>query len=211
MELARLVDFLHERLQKPLPGIEASRLMMPYLPNGTRLRMQHDGPVRESAVMILLYEQEGMVRFPLIQRPTYPGVHSGQMALPGGKRDDSDPDLVFTALRESEEEIGVKSSDIQVVGALSSFYLAASHYQVLPVIGFVPEVPVLTPQKSEVDEIVQARLAHLVADEFQKEKDIVVAGGVTLRSPYFDLEGKIVWGATAMMLSELKQLLTEWR
>lgn len=211
MNLDSLVQFLRTRLNDPMPGMEASKEMFPVLRNGDRLRMEHDEEAREGAVMILLYQEGGTVRFPIIQRPIYPGVHSGQMALPGGKREQGDKDLVETALREMEEEIGVPADDVEVIGSLSSFYVAVSNFQILPVIGLTRKQPMYKPQQSEVADIISADLSHLINDAYRKEKEMVVTGGVILRSPYFDLEGREVWGATSMMLNEFKVILKEMK
>jgi len=210
MKLDNLVHFLQTRLKEPLPGMEASKKMFPTHANGERIKMQHDESARAGAVMILLYQDEDTVRFPLIQRPIYPGVHSGQMALPGGKREEEDTDLVGTALRETEEEIGVPANEVAVIGSLSSFYVAVSNFQILPVIGVINKVPRYIPQESEVADIISADVKHLIDDAYQKEKEMVVTGGVILNSPYFDLEGREVWGATSMMLNEFKVILKEF-
>ncbi len=209
MDFDALLDFLDNRLRRPLPGLKANERMMPRTLEGKRLRMRHDAPPRDSAVMILLMPGRDEVCFPLIQRPNYPGVHSGQMALPGGRKESEDPDLIFTALRETEEEIGVKASDIKILGTLSSFFIAASNYQVLPTVAYLDQNPTFIPEKKEVAEVVTARVSHLVDDRYVKEKEIPVGGNVKLWSPYFELERKVVWGATAMMLNEFRVLLKE--
>jgi len=210
MNLDSLTHFLQTRLKEPLPGMEASKKMFPTLANGDRIRMKHDETAREGAVMILLYQDGDVVRFPIIQRPVYVGVHSGQMALPGGKRDEGDQDLFHTALREMEEEIGVPASDVEIIRSLTSFYVAVSNFQILPVIGLIRNRPKFIQQESEVADIISADVAHLISDDFLKEKEMIVTGGVVLRSPYFDLEGRVVWGATSMMLNEFKAILKEF-
>jgi len=209
MELDALITFLHKRLVEPLPGLEATQQMSARLANGSRVRINHDTPPKEGSVMILLYPDEQTVRFPLIQRPEYPGVHSGQMALPGGKRE-SGEDGIQAALRETQEEVGIHAAEIEVIGSLSSFYVFASNFQIQPVIGRLHRKPLFIPQEEEVAEVVSADLRHLLDDRFLKETDITVGAGFELRAPYFDLEGKIVWGATAMMLNELRVILKEY-
>ena len=159
--------------------------------------------------MIMLYPENGTIRFPLIQRPEYPGVHSGQMALPGGKKEAGES-MIETALRETEEEIGVSQSSIEVIGELSSFYVFASNFQIQPVVGRVHSSPTFSAQESEVAEIVKADLNHLVDDQYQKTTTLTPRTGFQMEAPYFDLEGKVVWGATAMLLNELKMILKEY-
>ena len=208
MDLNDLTTFLSVRLKKQLPGLEASMEMSARMQDKDRARFSYKDAPKESSVMILLYEDGDTIRFPLIQRPEYPGVHSGQMALPGGKKE-SDESQIETALRETGEEIGVRKASIEIIGTLSSFYVFASNFQILPVVGKLNSIPHFTPQVSEVAEIISADLKHLLDDDFRKEKTISPRAGLELRAPYFDLEGKTVWGATAMMLNELKVLLKE--
>lgn len=210
MDLNALTQFLQKRLKESMPGMEASKLMFPTLANGNRIKMEHDEEPRAGAVMILLFQDGDTVRFPIIQRPVYVGVHSGQMALPGGKSEETDADLIETALREMEEEIGVPASEVEVIGSLSSFYVAVSNFQILPVIGVIRSSPNYIPQESEVAGIISADVAHLISEDFLKEKEMVVTGGVVLKSPYFDLEERVIWGATSMMLNEFKVILKEF-
>lgn len=203
-----VLTFLKYRLSQPLPGHEATQEMSARLANGQKVKMQHDEPPKEGAVMVLFYPDDKIIRFPLIQRPEYPGVHSGQMALPGGKKERGETDIE-TALRETEEEIGVSANRVEVVGTLSSFYVSASNFSIQPVIGAIHEKPRFVPEENEVAEIVSARVKHLLYEDYLKEKEITVGGGFRLQAPYFDLEGKVVWGATAMMLNELRWILRE--
>lgn len=208
MELDALTAYLKERLSKPLPGLEASNEMSAVRRSGAKLNFKYNSAPKAGSVLVLLYEEDGIVRFPLIQRPEYPGVHSGQMALPGGKKEGVETEIE-TALRETEEEIGIPVSDVEVVGCLSSFYVFASNFQIMPVIGRLHTAPSFIPQEAEVSEIVSAQLDHLTDDRYLKEKIIIPREGIELTAPYFDLEGKTVWGATAMMLNELRWILKE--
>ncbi|MEM9326948.1 MAG: CoA pyrophosphatase, partial [Bacteroidota bacterium] len=184
-------------------------LMQPRMLSGAPIQLKHKQAPRAGAVLILVYEDQDRLRFPLIQRPTYQGVHSGQMGLPGGKAEPEDHSLYATAMREAQEEIGVDPSTVEVIGSLSSFYVAASNYQVLPVLGVTDRTPQFVPDRHEVEEVVVGNLHHLMDTDYVKEKEIVAAAGFRLQSPYFELEGKTVWGATAMMLSEFSFILKE--
>lgn len=210
MNFDELIIFLEKRLQSGLPGSEAHERMVPKMTNGARVSMKHSTPPREGGVLILLYEEDGKVRFPLIQRPDYEGIHSGQMALPGGRKEQQDDGLITTALRETREEIGVEEKHIDVVGSLSTFFVGASNYNVLPVIGKTSTPPSFIPDPREVAEIITPSVEHLIDPSRLKKKDIVVRNGVRLDCPYFDLEERTVWGATAMMLSELVVILQEF-
>lgn len=210
MNFDELTRFLEKRVQNPMPGEIAHDRMKPKLPNGAPVRMKHATPPRKGGVLILLYEDQGVVRFPLIQRPSYEGIHSGQMALPGGRYEEFDKDQFKTALRETNEEIGVDDNNVEIIGSLSEFFVAASNYMVLPVIGKIDHKPEFIPEPREVDEIVTPPVSHLIDPARLKEKEIVVRNGFRMVCPYFDLEGRTVWGATAMMLSELVDILQEF-
>ena len=210
MNFDELTRFLEKRVQLPMPGDDAHQKMKPKMANGAPLKLSHSTPPRKGGVLILLYEDEGVVRFPLIQRPNYEGIHSGQMALPGGRFEEEDENQYHTALRESNEEIGIDHSKIDIIGSLTEFFVAASNYMVLPVIGKVDYKPTFIPEPREVDEVVTPPVTHLVDPVRLKEKEITVRSGFTMHCPYFDLEGRTVWGATAMMLSEMVEILKEF-
>ena len=207
-----LKDFkaaISSRLKEDLPGKEAHDLMMPRRRPDLPLKLKHDREPREGAVLILIYEDHRGLQFPLIQRPTYQGVHSGQMGLPGGKAEPEDDTLYVTAIREAQEEIGMDPSAVQVIGELSSFYVSASNYQVLPVVAVTDTIPQFVPDRHEVEEVVIAHVNHLMDAVYRKEKEVVAGPGFRFQSPYFDVEGRTVWGATAMMLSEFSVILKE--
>ncbi len=210
LKLLELQQALEERLKYGLPGEEAHLKMAPKSIEGSRLRFTQNEKTRAGGVMIMLYEQNGEVFFPLIQRPNYDGVHGGQVSFPGGKREENDTDTFHTAVRETEEEIGVPAKQIEIIGSLTEFFVGASNNLVLPVIGTSNDQPTFIPDQHEVSEVVEAKVSELLDDNLVKEKVITVGGGqVQLNSPYFDIQNKVVWGATAMMLSEFKDILKE--
>ncbi len=211
MNFDEIIYFLEKRLKGTKPGAFAHNQMKPTLANGSPISIKHTSPPKKGAVLILINNINGEACFPLIQRPTYEGVHSGQIALPGGKYEPSDDDLFQTALRETEEEIGIAQQEIEVIGALSQFYVAASNYDVLPVVGRMNAAPSFRLDQREVEEVINPKLAALTNRANRKKKELLVRGNVKLDSPYFDLEGKVVWGATAMMLSEFEAILGEFR
>lgn len=204
MTIQELVAALASTLKGTLPGAEAHQLMSPKHRPG--FKMKFDAPPRPGAVMILLYEEAGNIQFPLIQRSEYHGVHSGQIALPGGKAEDSDADLIETATREAQEELGIDPQKIEIVGSLTSFFVAASNFQILPVVAYAKEFPQFIPDEREVAGVVKADLKVMLDPQTIKEKKITPAEGITFDAPYYDLNGKVVWGATAMMLSEFVTL-----
>ena len=204
MIIQKFVRVLGNALKEEMPGAKAHQVMTPRHRPGFKLK--HSGPPRPGAVMILLYEEEGKIKFPLIRRSEYRGVHSGQIALPGGKAEPSDENLIATAARETHEELGIHPSKIEIVGSLTSFFVAASNFQILPVVGYASELPKFVPDGREVAEVVKVEVEALIDPQTVKEKEITPAEGITFDAPYYDLAGKVVWGATAMMLSEFVNL-----
>lgn len=201
---------LNDRLKQPLPGVGAQVKLSPQPVNHERFNFKERKDAKDGAVLILFHPGGKGIHFPLIQRPEYPGAHSGQVSFPGGKKEADDPDLVFTALREANEEVGAAPEQITVLGALSELYIPASNFRVLPVIGVSFDMPSFVPDQKEVASILSADVGGMLSQEVAV-KEMVIGPNVRIRSPYFTVEGKVVWGATAMMLGELLQVLEEIR
>ena len=210
MNFNKTIDYLDHHLDQPLPGYEAQRKMAPLLPDGQRFNFSHTKAVKQGAVLILFYPSNDKVMFPLIQRPQYNGVHSGQVALPGGKQDDIDHSLVQTALREANEEIGIDHGKVKVLGTLTELYVQASNINVLPVIGYTKEKLSFRPDRHEVEEVMPTNLYDLLDSKKHRVSDIKVRQEISLRAPFFDLHEKVVWGATAMILSELVEIFRNY-
>ncbi len=200
-----LVTKLKQQLKLPLPGKTAQKRMMPKA-NWLQDRFAIDikKGANEGAVLILLYKKKGKIYFPLIQRHTYDGVHSGQISFPGGKVEPTDASIEATALRETEEEIGVQSGLINVLGRLTDLFIIVSNFNVRPVIGYLNSPPKFKLDEHEVANVLEVSIEQLLNANLIKEKRIEVKQGVFLTAPYFDFDGHHVWGATSMMLAELK-------
>ncbi|MGB3779869.1 MAG: CoA pyrophosphatase [Tunicatimonas sp.] len=186
------------------PGWDAQQLMATEVHRNARLQPRSDA--RRAAVLMLLYPHNGQIYLPLIVRPVYPGVHSGQIALPGGKVEPEDASLVATALRETEEEIGVRVPEAQVLGELSELYIPPSNMRVTPVVAYVQKQPTYTPDLREVVQVLDFSL-EAFADPENQTVVSVAAGKTILDAPGFVIEERIIWGATAMMMSELLEVL----
>ena len=198
----KFIIWLEDRLSRPLPGHEAQMLMMPKNTNPERFRFNQKKTAKLGSVLLLLYPYKDKVFLPLMKRPEYDGVHSGQISFPGGKMEEGDPDLVFTALREGEEEIGIRADQVKVLGNLTEHMVVASNFNVLPVVGYLDYRPKFVANVHEVDEVVEVSIDHLLDDRNRQEKELLVRGKYHLTAPYYDVNGHVVWGATAMMLSE---------
>lgn len=164
---------------------------------------------KDSGVLILLYPHNHSIYSVLIQRPRYKGTHGGQMALPGGKKEEEDSDIIQTALREAEEEIGVNRNDIKIMGSLSRLYIPPSNFVIYPSVGCIAKRPVFIPSPEEVDEIVEYDIMRLLDPDVKKITRIKIMKVFSFNAPYFDIHKKIVWGATAMVLSEFREILSE--
>lgn len=207
MLLQDFIDRLKEGLNKGLPGVDAQKILAPKMDLDNRFIKDLAANARQGAVLILLYEQEGTVFFPLIQRPNYNGTHSGQVSLPGGKRESTDTNLIETALRETEEEIGVDRDKVEVIAEISPLFVPASNFNIQPVIGIIHEVPTFKLDPLEVQQLIIARANDLLLSGVIKRTMISASSGVSLEAPYYDIDGYVVWGATAMILSEFSWLL----
>ncbi|WP_430909084.1 NUDIX hydrolase [Maribacter sp. 2-571] len=195
----------------PLPGEASHYKMMPAFRQkelDTFITDRQNS--RKAAVMALFYSGKGKeTHFLLILRKTYEGVHSNQVALPGGKAELSDADLLETALRETKEEVGVSPKAIQVIKPLSKVYIPPSNFEVQPFLGF-SEVPLsFVAQESEVAALVEVRLRDLLDDANVFDQRLNTSYAKNVSVPAFRLNGHTVWGATAMMLSELKELFSQ--
>lgn len=196
---------LRNKLQEDLPGWKAQRLMATHLHREQRAMPRSDA--RRAGIMILFYPQYHTFYMPLILRPTYSGVHSGQVAFPGGKMEETDRDIVETALRETHEEIGVVIDDSQVIGQLSDIYIPPSNSLVTPVVALFEEKPVYHINPHEVVEVIDISLDDLINPDHRKVVQIDIPGRGIVDAPSYQINGHTIWGATAMMISELLALL----
>lgn len=191
---------LEGKLKKPLPGQEAHRIMEASL--ASYLGVKPNEKTRRSAVLLLIYPVNDEVYFPLILRAAYDGVHSGQIAFPGGKYEQTDENLINTALREAQEEVGIRSDQVKILGTLTEIYIAPSNFLVLPVIGYLPCRPGFLANDREVEAILEVKLDYFCDTDIVKYSKILIPGDV-VSTPYYELQGHKIWGATAKMIIEL--------
>jgi 8-oxo-dGTP pyrophosphatase MutT (NUDIX family) len=208
METSSL-DFIRQRLNiEDKPGELAHRSMMSYNRAVASEARGFDPPPKESAVMMILHPRDNKLHTLFIQRPENQGVHSGQISFPGGKKEQSDENLLFTAYRETFEEIGIDKGKLEYLGALSELYIPPSNFIVQPFVAYCNHEPELNPSSDEVSEVIHYPLGQLLSqDELQKKKIYLQKFDLHLEVPYFDIFGKTLWGATAMMVAEFKMLI----
>lgn len=202
-----LLNLLRSRLKGPLPGLEAHREVMSYVRSTAQEIKKSRSDYREGAVLVLLYPHEGELHTGLIVRPLYEGVHSGQVAFPGGRKEPDDPDLRYTALREAQEEVGLQPDTVEIIGGLSEIYIPPSNFLVSPFIGFTAYRPDFVADPHEVAQIIETPLQVFLRNDAIADGTVSMNNGARLRVQCFSVSGHMVWGATAMMLAELRALL----
>jgi 8-oxo-dGTP pyrophosphatase MutT (NUDIX family) len=208
MNFLKVFHDIENELLNPLPGKDIQLKMSSI----TRLlEMTDQSQVNngiKSSVLILLYPSEtNEISIVLIQRPSYEGVHGGQISLPGGRSEEMDQDLRETALREAKEEIGIDPGKIITIGILSNLYIPPSNYIVLPFLGYIMERPAFRPDPQEVAGIIEIKLKDLLNENNVKHKEIYVRPDLSVFGPCFEIENHTIWGATAMILNEFKEIL----
>lgn len=204
--MQKIIPRIKNALQNPLPGPDAQYRMSHVL------RRSYKAPPQEhkkAAVLLLLYPKNGEAHIVLTERASHhKDSHSGQMSFPGGRKEETDKNLQETALREAEEEIGVNKSELIVLGSLSHLYIPVSNFLVQPVLAYSENELNFAPEPTEVKEVVEAPMRLILDEKTKMKTNIKISERMTLKDvPYFNVHGKIVWGATAMMLNELVEML----
>lgn len=198
---------LKQQLKLSLPGIGVQWEMAHVNRENMRYEDLNPEHFKNCAVLILLVKRNNGFHIPLIERHIYKGVHSGQISLPGGKFDENDITLEKTALRECHEEIGIQNN-IEVLGQLTPIYIPVSKFMVTPFVATLNEDnATYILNVNEVQNVIEFPVDDLRSPNIIKQTTVEPTAGIKLKTPYFDIQGKIVWGATAMILNEFKHLL----
>jgi 8-oxo-dGTP pyrophosphatase MutT (NUDIX family) len=191
------------QLQSLLPG-SVSHVKM--LPPGRELACPDEQDnYHDSAVLILLFPVQHQIQLCMIRRPSTMKNHAGQIAFPGGKRESEDADLVQTALREAQEEIGIAREEVEILGQLSTVYVQISEFLITPVVGWLNKVPEIVIDSSEVDEVFFISLDDIANQGNRCEREMDTRTG-RINVPGYEINGFFIWGATAMILAELVDL-----
>lgn len=206
MTFEEAIRILKENIHQ-LPGEEAQFKMAPVSRLQKQNYLANNSTPKKSAVCVLIYPKNSLAYITLIKRQPYDGAHSAQISFPGGKVDEHDVSFERAALRELKEEIGVELTEADIIGRLTDLYIPVSEFIVQPVLAFCSEQPLFTKSDREVAEIIEWPLQELLNEENVKKRPITLSTSITVNTPYFEVDGKVVWGATAMILSELKQML----
>jgi 8-oxo-dGTP pyrophosphatase MutT (NUDIX family) len=203
------IHSLEQRLQQTLPGAEAQFKMASQFRLPIDMEQFDLSKARKGAVLILLYPHGDKINTVLTLRPSYDGVHSGQVSFPGGKLDPEDESLAAAALREAEEEVGLNRNEVTLIGNLTDLYIPPSNFLVSPFVGIMDKKPVLTKNEREVEKIIEVPITYFLDESIKGKKMITPREFVSFEAPYYDVEGHTVWGATAMMLSEMMEVIRQ--
>ncbi|MDW8273832.1 MAG: CoA pyrophosphatase [Chitinophagales bacterium] len=200
---------LKDCFSRPLPGESAQyRLAPEFRPRLTAESITALNP-RRGAVLVLLYQKQKEWYMLLTLRRKYPGVHSGQMSFPGGKFEATDPSLIHTALREAQEEVGLPQQHIETIGQLTQLYIPPSNFLVQPVVGFTYPSPTFAPNSREVEQIVEIPVSFFLNDSNITHTRVEVGKNLYATVPAFIYKHYTIWGATAIILSEFREVWKE--
>jgi 8-oxo-dGTP pyrophosphatase MutT (NUDIX family) len=197
------ITHLQQKLSGPLPGFNAQMIMA----HSTRKLYPNSVPAdaRKAGVLVTLFQKDNSWHILLIERRKADrDKHGGQIGFPGGKFEQDDGTIRNTALRETEEEVGIRHEHVKILGALSELYIPVSNFQVFPFVGYLEHKPFYKLQAEEVKDVLEMPVSFFLESKNKKFTDIQIGRNLVLKNvPYYDLEGKVLWGATAMILSEL--------
>jgi 8-oxo-dGTP pyrophosphatase MutT (NUDIX family) len=202
---------LKKKLSGDLPGMKSHLKMAPEHREKELLSLKDtDFNPRLSAVLIILFHEEEQLKIVFIRRSEYVGIHSGQIAFPGGRYEDDDQNLLTTALREVEEEIGVNAGLIEILGQLSDLYVPPSNFLVRAFVGYTHVRPEYVIEEREVQEVLEFDFNAFQSGNIVRIRDFKAHNiERIIKAPCYEIDGTIIWGATAMILTELIDLFNE--
>lgn len=208
MQFNQFLNLIPKITETPLFGAISHQKMAPF--ERKKLMVAFDFETnnhREAAILMLIYPKNDIAHLVLIQRNEYPGVHSSQIAFPGGKVDPEDVNFQETALRETFEEIGIPSNKINIICSFTELYIPPSNFMVYPFLGFSTQNLIFNPDPKEVAAIIEWPLSELLNQQNKIVKMMATSYSKNIEVPSYQINGHVVWGATAMILSELNDVL----
>ena len=203
------IEELKQKFLRPLPGALSHLKMSPSHRMEDFSGLNDMMPLaKRSAVLVLLFPDQGQLKTVFIKRSEYDGVHSGQISFPGGQFESTDRSFEATALRETNEEIGVSSDKIQLVGQLTDFYIPPSNFLVKVFVGYSSQKPEYIPDKKEVQSVIEVNVDDLYDKNNITQMEFYSTSRKALvNAPTYIINGVEIWGATAMIVSELLDVL----
>lgn len=203
----QFISKLQQEFMTPLPGETVQFEMAHVKRESVNWKTLDSNQYRVSAVLLCIFPNENNVpHFLLLERPTYDGHHSGQIALPGGKAELYDVNEEATAMREFKEETGCEESPI-IIGKCTPLFIPVSKFIVHPYVGYLNTKPTFNYDTHEVEQLLPCSIETLLNPNIVKKTTVNPMPNVAFKTPYFDIENKIVWGATAMILNEFKAVV----
>lgn len=209
MNFQEFLQYVPKLIEAKLPAFDAHIKMAPIERLESLKNINIDKKPRIAAVMMLFYPKNDTVHLVLIVRNSYEGIHSAQIAFPGGKYELEDENFAETALRETHEEVGIHPEKIEIIKPFTELYIPPSNFMVHPFLGISKEELVFVAQASEVANIIELPLTVFLDDALVVDTILSTSYADNINIPAFKIEDHIVWGATAMMMSELKDVLRE--
>lgn len=208
MNLHPHLSSIKKLIEKDLPGEEAHKTMSPLERPLSSLALKETKNYKESAVSVILFDKKQKAEIVLIKRQTYEGKHSGQIAFPGGKKEKHDSDLKQTSIRECKEEIGIDLLSEMYLGKLTPVYIPISNFYVEPHVFYLQTERLnFKLDRFEVEEIFSIKMLDLLNPANQTTEQISIMTEFKKDIPCFKINNKIIWGATALMLNELKEIV----
>jgi len=207
MNFKNFTDKIEDFKSVELGGLNAQFKMAPNL----RLQYNKDkiaaNNPRKAAVLALFYpNKKNETTLLLTQRPSYKGIHSAQISFPGGKAEKTDGNLEQTALRETFEEVGVETSSVKIIRELTDVYIPPSNFLATPFLGFIDKKPAFV-LNHEVANTIEILVSDLLNENNITTVNLTTSYMKNIDVPCFKIDDHIIWGATGMMLSEIKELL----
>jgi len=205
------IQQIKQRLNQELPGLSSHLKMAPAnriheLKNQEKKFLN----AQKSAVMLLLFNEQNKLKVIFIRRSFYVGIHAGQIAFPGGRYEDFDIEIKNTALREIEEEIGLHSENIEVIGRISDIYVPPSNFLISVFVGYLPQKPQYKIDEREVNEIIEIELSEFFKEDSIIEKEFIVPStNSKVLAPYYKVGNIELWGASAMVMCEFLDIIGE--
>jgi 8-oxo-dGTP pyrophosphatase MutT (NUDIX family) len=196
------LNLIKFELNKSLPGKTSQNKMAP----SSRRTGTKRGFLQRGGILILLYPVNNELYTVFIKRTKDNSPHSGQISFPGGRFEASDKSLQETALRETQEEIGVMASEVEIIGRLSPLHIDVSNIEVEPFVGVYGKKPAFKPDPREVEFIIEVKISDLLDVNIIQNK-IIETDDYRIKAPVYNICNNYIWGATAMILSEFLEIV----
>lgn len=200
------LKFLERRLHEPKPGLKSQLKMVTEPRPGNKTYFEAAKESRPAGVLVLIYPWKGKLHLVLTRRTSTVAHHQAQISFPGGEKDTAET-IVQAALREAQEEIGIAPDSIRILGELTPLFIPPSNYCIYPVVAASLTRPLFQPSPREVAEVIEVPLSHLLNPK-TIHKEVWKLRGIDVVVPFYLFKGHKIWGATAMVLAEIIDLLS---